>query len=181
MGEIAVDIEKLIKYIRDPRRTEDDLRKLMHRFVKERDIDAAKAVDRELRARFPLGGRDGRAKPVIAMFKGVERIFEKSKDGYVWMLEMFCSHHSEIFTEKEGWRRGFVSDSREIKFISDQISELFPNSPELMKRKCNYVRLSNGLYARTHMDNDQKLKVLCKLAVACNMTILEDWSWQKLV
>lgn len=173
-------IEKLLKFILDPRRTEEDLRNLMLRYVKTGEVEGAKAIDRELKARFPINSSDRRATPVIAKFNGVERIFATSKDGYIWMLDKFCSHHPEIFSAAGDWRKTFVSESRDIKFFSEDLRELFPNSPDLMESKCNYVLLRNGLYARTHLGNPEKLKVLRKLAAACNMNYEDDWSWLEL-
>lgn len=173
-----MNFDSFIKSIRDPRRTEADLRGIIENCINKQKIGEAKAVDRELRTRFPTSRRDRREKAVIVGYSRLERIFSKSKDGYVWMVEKFCAHHPEIFN---GWKRDFVCDSLKIKFISDKVSELFPDSPALMNSKANYARLSNGLYLRMHLGNKQKLWVLCKLSAACNMDIWADWSWQELI
>lgn len=172
-----MNLEKLRKFISDPRRTAEDLRELMRRCVEIDDVEGSKVIDGELKARFPFGRSDNRATPVVAKFKGVERVFKTSKDGYIWLLDKFCSHHPELFSAEGDWRRNFVSESRNIKFFSENLRELFPNSQGLMEKKCNYVLLRNGLYARTHLSNSEKLRVLHNLAAACNMTYQDDWRW----
>lgn len=167
-----------LKLIQDPKRTEADLWGILKNCSEKNKIAEAKAVALEIETRFPDSCRDRREKPVIVCYSGLVKIFSSSKEGYAWMVEKFCTHHPEIFTS---WKRDLVCDSLKIKFISADVRELFPDSPELMKSKANYIRLSNGLFLRTHLDNKQKLEVLCRLSAACNMEIWVDWSWQELI
>jgi len=179
-----MDLETFRRQVLDPRRTEDELKRLRVNAIEERDSECARVAEDELSRRFPFWRRIKRkaavrSKLTTARFNDEEHEFPSSKDAYVWLLERFITAKPALFFTPN-WETDFVALGRARNYFDRDPRGMFHQSPHLGDDENNYRRLSNGWYANVNLSNDRKFDVLARFAAVAKLQWESEWYWEVL-
>lgn len=111
--------------------------------------------------------------PVNVAFKGEERFFNESKDGYIWMIGKFLEGHCDEIRREPNWSF-IVRRTDKRAYIGESRNELYSETPELSNHS---VPIGRGLFLATNVSNDVKVGVLARMAKVADLAWPKDWSW----
>lgn len=176
----TVTPERFRTLVRDPSRTRQDIEQMMRNAIAKGESELAHIAKEVLDSRFPgwdtVRHRASGARPTTTYFRKTKRRFDTSKEGYVWLLERFISVKPKLF-ETINWETVFVAKGRKRNYFGKDLKAMFHGSPHLADDRNNYVRLSNGWYANTNLNNAQKFDILGRFAAIAKLEYEEDWRW----
>ncbi len=184
-----MDIERTKRLLANPASTRQELEQLLKQAITENERELAFDIKDVIDEKFPSVSAAGRgATETIATFRSLVKHFPTAKEGYVWLVERFIGIKPEVFTDIRWETTGYVAVGRhraeEGKAIRNYFArspqQLFRNSPWLAESQGNYVRLQNGWYANTNLNNREKFDILVRFGWVAGLKGGQDWDWEVL-
>jgi hypothetical protein len=137
-----------------------------------------RAAEAELNQRFPGWNRvRTRSTPTKVRFDQDEQLFDTAKEAYLWLVEKFAAARPSTF-QKVDWSTQFVVEGTKRRYFARNPKGLFPAAPQRAEDASLYEKLSNGWFAITNLNNDEKFAILCRLAAVGKMEFERHWYWE---
>jgi hypothetical protein len=184
-----MDIERTRKLLSNRASTRQELEQLLKQAlaanVRELAFDIRDVIDE----RFPNSSTSSSGTTeTIATFRSTEKRFPTAKGAYVWLVGHFIGVKPEVFTDVRWETTGYVavglrrteSGGAIRNYFAHSPQQLFRNSPWLAENPSNYVRLQNGWYANTNLNNREKLDILTRFGWVVGLTYGPDWDFEVL-
>lgn len=163
----------------------DVLMRMRNNALNKKRWDCVAAAEEELIRRYPGWDKPSKRhgpKPTRAMFKDEVKVFETSKEAYVWLIERFIREYPKPFKTID-WETWFIvkcdRDIYKRLYFARSPEKLFygsDNKEELAGNPSNYVQLSNGWYANLNISNERKLAILRRFSAVAGLKFKKDWS-----
>lgn len=178
---IQMTPERFAALVANPARSRSEIEQMMMNAITARETDLARIAKEELDRRFPGWNKPRRAKasrarPTDSMFRGKTKHFPTAKDAYIWLIERFVSASPAVF-QNITFDTVFIAKGKQCNYFARSVQKLFHHSPRLAEDHNNYVKLSNGWYANTNLNNRQKFEILCRFAGVAKLEHEKDWNW----
>jgi hypothetical protein len=171
---------KFERLARSTSRSQKDLETMRHNAIARNEVDLAKIATDVLDERFP-GWRDSGTKrsgatPTAVKIHNTERKFSTAKEAFVWLMDNLVQLFPEPFEELD-WRTEFLIKGTRRLYLAPDPRSLFFGSPHLADDHNNYQKLSNGWFLNVNLNNDEKFKVIARMAALAGLEFGADWSW----
>ena len=161
---------------RDPARTRDELEQMKANALAKGDVEAAKVINDVLLERFPVRTKSGGGKThTEAAFRRRSERFDSGKEAYLWLVERFCGHCDNVLDRYIEFVRPLGGRGSRFAPSADG---LFPHGSKRTGNPMYFERLTNGWFADTNINHDDKFAALLKLSYVCGLRYPDDWEFR---
>lgn len=176
-----MDLEPFRALLDDPNRSQADLMVMRTNALDRNAVGHVHAAETALDKRFPgwrtVRSRRGGRKATDVEFRGRKEHHATEKEAYVWLLERFIERYPKPFVELD-WETVFVAIGPRAAYFAKSVERLFgAHHQHLAADRNNWVRLSNGWYAKLVLSEVQKLALLLKFGGVAGLLFGVDWDW----
>ena len=168
--------ERFEQMLRQPSRTRVELEVMHQNAVSKGEIALARLAAEVLAERFPAATTQRRGPtPTTAVLLGRSEDFATGKDAYVWLLEQLIRYRTAVCEEYEVLQQ---KDSKSAKRVARSPRELFPLGSSRADDSANYSALSNGWFADTNLNHQDKFSVLIRFAYLAGLAYPTEWEFR---
>jgi hypothetical protein len=173
-----MDIQRFERLVRDPRKTREELENMKKNALANGKPEFAAIANEVLLQRFPAKGRrSGGATPTTATFRGRSEDLDSGKDAYLWLVEQFCAYRSDTLDKYVALHAKAGDRSKGRRFATNE-NALFPEGSRRRGDPAFYSKVSNGWYADTNLNHDDKFATLMQLSYVCGLEYEVDWDFR---
>lgn len=163
---------------RNPSLSREELETLKVNALEKGNREFAGIVQTVLVERFPATSKKGGgATPTTAVFLARTEDFPSGRDAYLWLIQRFRKHHPSLLENQERWHQRAFRGVERMYFAKSQ-EALFPPGSKLASQGGNYAQLTEGWFANTNLNHQQKFGILLRLAGICQLQYPDQWDFQ---